>query len=195
MNMNGNSPQKKSFALSHNFNIALILELLLIMFGGALAAYMHFKLRIPLNLPGHHGLEFMAIFVLIRLESNLKYAATLATLGVGFLLLFPGLGSANPLHSMGYLLPGIMLDLIYNYNKNRMRLLFVAAIIAGISYMSIPLSRLFVNVISGYPYMAFIKFGVMYTILSFLFFGMLGGVLGYGLSNIKSVLNKSKESK
>ena len=192
MNMIGNSPLKKSFALSHNKNIALILELLLIIFGGALAAFMHFRLRIPLNMPGHHGLEFMAIFVLIRLESNLKYAATAATLGVGFMLLFPGMGSSNPLNSLGYLLPGIALDLLYQYNKNRLQLLFVASIVAGISYMSIPLSRLFLNLIIGYPYMAFVKFGVMYTILSFLFFGMLGGVLGFTLSNIKSVLNKSK---
>ncbi len=57
---------------------------------GALAAYMHFNLRIPLNIPGHHGLEFMAIFVLVRLTSNIRYAATASVLGVGILLLIPG---------------------------------------------------------------------------------------------------------
>lgn len=193
MNMNGKLHPKGSYALSHNRNLALVLEFMLIMMAGALAAFMHFKLRIPLNIPGHHGLEFMAIFVLIRLESRLKYAATVATLGVGILLLFPGMGAGNPVHSFGYLLPGIALDLFYQLSRGRMNLLFVASIVAGISYMSIPLSRLFVQLFAGFPYMAFIKFGVMYTILSFLFFGMLGGMLGYGLSSIKSLLSKSQE--
>jgi hypothetical protein len=194
MNMNGNSPEKKSFALSHNKDAALLMELLLLMFGGALAAYLHFRLRIPLNIPGHHGLEFMAIFTLIRLESKLRYAATMATLGVGILLLFPGMGAGNPLHSLGYLLPGIALDLFYQQSKNRMNLLFVAALVAGISYMSIPLSRLLVNLFTGYPNIAFVKIGAIYTILSFLLFGMLGGGLGFSLSNVKSALNKNKES-
>jgi len=189
MNMNGNLPQKKSYALTHNRNHALILELLLIIMGGALAAFMHFKLRIPLNIPGHHGLEFMAIFMVIRLESNLKYAATLATLGVGILLLIPGMGAGNPFHSIAYLLPGLTIDLAYQFSRGRIHVLFVSAIIAGIGYMSIPVSRLLVHLFSGYPYMAFLKFGVAYTILSFFFFGMLGGVLGFGLSNIKSIFN------
>lgn len=191
MNMNGNLPQKKSYALSHDRKQALLLELMLIVMGGALAALLHFSLRIPLNLPGHHGLEFMAIFILIRLESNLRYAATMATLGVGLVLLIPGMGAGNPFHSVSYLLPGLAIDLIYQFSRGRIHVLFVAAIIAGIGYAFIPISRLMIQLISGYPYMAFIKFGVAYTILSFFFFGMLGGVLGFGLSGIKSKFYKS----
>jgi len=160
--------------------------------GGILAAYMHFKLRIPLNIPGHHGLEFMAIFVLIRLESNLKYAASIATMGVGLLMLVPGFGAGVPLHTLSYLLPGIMLDLLFRLSANRSHVLIIAAFIGGLAYMSIPLSRLIIHLFSGYPYMAFVKFGVLYTILSFFFFGLLGGALGYGLSSIKSSINKSK---
>ena len=191
MNMNGNLPQKKSYALSLDRKHALLLELLLIVMGGALAALMHFSLRIPLNLPGHHGLEFMAIFILIRLESNLKYAATMATLGVGLFMLIPGMGAGNLFHSISYLLPGLTLDLIYQLSRGRIHILFAAAIIAGIGYASIPISRLMIHMISGYPYMAFVKYGIAYTILSFFFFGMLGGVLGFGLSHAKSIFRKT----
>lgn len=194
MDMNGNLPQKKSYALSLDKNIAIVLELFLLMLSGAFAAFLHAKLRIPLNIPGHHGLEFMAIFTLVRLNSNLRYAATIATLGTGMFLLLPGMGATNPFNSFGYLLPGIFLDLFYAYGKNRMHLLFIAAMTAGLAYMSIPLSRLLVTLISGYPYGAFIKFGHAYTILSFLFFGMLGGMLGYGMNSVKSFTNKNKNS-
>lgn len=192
INMNGNLHQKRSFALSPDRNIALILEMLLIVAGGALAALMHFKLRIPLNLPGHHGLEFMAIFVLIRLSANVRYAATLATLGTGIMLLIPGLGASNPLHSFSYLLPGLFLDFFYIISRGRMQLFLIAAITAGISYMMIPLSRLIVQIFIAYPYMAFVKFGIVYTVFSFLLFGILGGMLGYGLFIVKSVFNQNK---
>ena len=192
MNMNGNLPQKRSFALSRDRKLTLLLEILLLMMAGALAAYMHFSLRIPLNMPGHHGLEFMAIFVLVRLSSNLRYAATASVLGVGILLLMPGIGASSPLHSLSYLLPGLMLDIFYQLNKKQMQLLFFTALIAGLSYMTIPLSRWFIHIFTGYPYMSFIKFGTAYTLLSFFLFGMLGGMLGYGLNSIKSSFTKNK---
>jgi hypothetical protein len=190
--MNGNLPQKRSFALSPDRKLTLLLEILLLMMAGALAAYMHFSLRIPLNMPGHHGLEFMAIFVLVRLSSNLRYAATASVLGVGILLLMPGIGASSPLHSLSYLLPGLILDVFYQLNKKQMQLLFFTALIAGLAYMAIPLSRWFIHIFTGYPYMSFIKFGTAYTLLSFFLFGMLGGMLGYGLNSIKSSFTKNK---
>lgn len=191
MNMNGNLPQKRSFALSPDKNMALVLEIFLLLLSGAFAFFLHAKLRIPLGIPGHHGLEFMAIYTLVRLNSRLKYAASIAMLGTGIMLLIPGMGAASPLHSLGYLLPGLTMDLLYSQSRHKMHILLVASISAGIAYFSIPLSRLIVYAITGYPYMAFIKFGIAYTLLSFLFFGMLGGALGSGLDNIKSTFNKN----
>ncbi|HSG67486.1 MAG TPA: hypothetical protein VK994_02175 [Bacteroidales bacterium] len=168
----------------------LVIELFLLLAGGALAAFLHYKLRIPLNMPGHHGLEFMAIFMLIRMESGLKYAATIATLGTGIVLLLPGLGAENPMNSIGYILPGIVLDQVYILSRGKIRMLFAAALLGGIAYASIPFSRLIISLATGYQYMAFVKFGTLYTTLSFFFFGIMGGLLGYGLSRIKSTFFK-----
>jgi hypothetical protein len=171
-----------------------VLEFFLLMLAGAFAVFLHYKLRIPLNIPGHHGLEFMAIFVLLRMGSNLKYAATIATLGAGIALLLPGMGAANPVNSFGYLLPGLMLDFFYFFSRSeRKQSFFFIAIIAGISYMSIPLSRFVVYIFAAYPYGAFVKFGVAYTILSFFFFGLLGGILGYGLNSVKPSFHKNQK--
>lgn len=190
-NMNGNSLQKKLLELSHNRSRAwLLLEALMIIMAGALASYMHFRLKVPLNIPGHHGLEFMAIFTLIRLSSKLKYAATIATLGTGFILLMPGMGASMPLHSVGYLIPGLLLDGIFQFHTGRYGRLIFIALAAGISYMGIPLSRLIIYLMSGYPYMAFIKHGIAYTIMSFFFFGMMGGVLGFMLNSVRQSFKK-----
>ncbi|MCK4570029.1 MAG: hypothetical protein KAT76_07050 [Bacteroidales bacterium] len=191
--MNGNLPQKNSYEQSLNRSTAIVLEMLLLMMAGALAAFLHYRLRIPLNMPGHHGLEFMAIFVLIRLGSNIRYAASVATLGVGIFLLIPGMGASNPLNSFGYLLPGLVLDSLYLLGSKRFQTFLLISFIAGFAYMSIPLSRFFATLITAYPYPAFIKFGTAYTILSFFFFGMLGGLLGYGMNSIKTSFRKSND--
>jgi hypothetical protein len=62
----------------------------------------------------------------------------------------------------------------------------MTVITAGLAYMSIPMSRLVLQSLTGFTSMAFIKFGALYTLLSFMLFGMLGGMLGYGLHEIKS---------
>ena len=191
--MNGNLPQKNSSEQSLNRSTAIALEMFLLMMAGAFAVFLHYKLRIPLNIPGHHGLEFMAIFVLIRLGSNIRYATSIASLGVGIFLLLPGMGASNPLHSFGYLLPGLILDSLYMLGSKRFQMFLLIVFIAGFAYMSIPLSRFFVTLITGYPNPAFIKFGTAYTILSFFFFGMFGGLLGYGMNSIKTSFSKSND--
>lgn len=191
--MNGNLAQKNSSDRSLSPGIPLVLEMFLIVLGGALATYLHFRLRIPLNTPGHHGLEFMAIIAFIRLSSEIKYAGLLAMMGTGIMLLIPGVGQGTVLNSFSYLLPGLILDVIYNTNRKHIKILLVISFASGIAYMFIPLSRLIVNLVSGYPYMAFVKHGVLYTILSFFFFGMMGGILGYGLNSIRISFNHSKD--
>ena len=189
MTLNGKSPQRRSSAVSHNRNFVLLAELLLLFAGGLLASVLHAKLRIPLNMPGHHGIEFMGIFILIRLASNLRFAASMATLGTGIALLVPGIGAEDPLHSFSYLLPGIILDMIYPHlSQNTFRWLMII-LLAGFAYASIPLSRLLVTLVSGFPYMAFFKYGALYTTLSFFFFGMMGGLLGFGMEKARSLFN------
>jgi len=191
--MNGNLPQKNSSEQFLNRSAAIVLEMFMLMMAGAFAIFLHYKLRIPLNIPGHHGLEFMAIFVLIRLGSNIRYAASIASLGVGIFLLLPGMGASNPLHSFGYLIPGLVLDSLYMLGSKRFQMFLLIIFIAGFAYMSIPLSRFFVALFTGYPNPAFLKFGTAYTILSFFFFGMLGGLLGYGMNGIKTSFRKSDD--
>jgi hypothetical protein len=98
------------------------------------------------------------------------------------------------LHGFAYLLPGIILDLVWGAGKERMRIIFVVAFISGIAYMAIPISRMILNALTGYPYMAFVKHGVVYTILSFFFFGMMGGLMGYGLNSIRDLFSKPKNN-
>jgi len=190
--MNGNSPEKKLYAQSLSLSTANMLEMLLLVMAGGMVAYMHFNTRIPLSIPGHHGLEFMGVYALIRLSSSMKYAGSMAMLGTGIILLMPGAGGGAMMHGFSYLLPGLILDLAYMMGKDKLRMLFVISIVSGLAYMCIPLSRAMLNAFTGYPYMAFVKYGAVYTILSFFFFGMLGGTLGYGLFTIKNALTKTE---
>jgi len=190
--MNGNSQEKRSYEVSLSLSTAHIFEVLLLFVAGGLVAYMHFNLRIPLNIPGHHGLEFMGVYALIRLTSKLKYAGTIAMLGTGLMLLIPGAGGGSMLHGFSYLLPGIILDIAYMLGKEKIRLLLVIALVSGLAYMCIPITRVLLNAFTGYPYMAVVKYGPVYTVLSFFFFGMLGGTLGYSLNAIKNQFTKPK---
>lgn len=180
--MNGNAQRKAlSERLLTNLTLERILEVILLMLAGSVAIVLHARLRTPINVPGHHGLEFMTILLATRLSSRLKYASSISALGVGIFMLFPVLGFKDPFAWFNYMLPFLALDIIYNNTKSLKFSKMLLIIGAGVAYMMVPLSRLVIALVSGYTYPVFIKHGMISPVFSFFVFGMAGGLLGTGL--------------
>ena len=110
-----------------------------------IAIMLHVRFRTPFNIPGHHGIEFMAILMLARMRSSLRFATSISSLGIGLLLLFPIFGFSDPMAGFNYMLPGILLDILYiTFPGERKNFIFIG-IIAGIAYVSIPFSRVMIH--------------------------------------------------
>ena len=190
--MNGSVQQKSlSREFLTNLTIEKILEVLLLVIAGALAIVLHARLRTPLNIPGHHGIEFMAIILGARLSTNIKWASSISAMGIGIFILFPVLGFKDPMMGLNYMLPCIALDLAYNYLPMAKYRNLILTVAAGFGYMMIPLSRVIITLSTGYPYSSFLKHGFFTPFATFLIFGFLGGALGTGFYQIgKKLLNK-----
>lgn len=79
---------------------------------GVLAVVIHATVRFPLHLPGHHGLEWMALLVLARQMSSYRWAATMTASGAAATSLLPVLGFHDLLTPVTYFAPGVALDLL-----------------------------------------------------------------------------------
>ncbi len=190
--MNGNVQQKSLLRASQtNLSTAKILEITLLFLAGILAIVLHERLRNPINIPGHHGIEFMAIILTVRLTSKMKWAASISALGIGIFILFPVLGFKDPMMGFNYMLPCFFMDLAYNFVPTKKYRNLILVFAAGLGYMLIPFSRLLVTLSTGYPYSSFLKHGFVTPVLTFMLFGILGGLLGTGIFNIgKKLFNK-----
>jgi len=191
--MNGNVQQKSlSRAFQTKLTTAKVLEMILLFLAGVLAIVLHERLRNPINIPGHHGIEFMAIILAVRLTSKLKWAASISALGIGIFILFPVLGFKDPMMGFNYMLPCFFMDLAYNYAPVKKYRNLILIIAAGLGYMLIPFSRLIVTLSTGYPYSSFLKHGFITPVVTFMLFGILGGLLGTGIFNIGKKLFSKK---
>lgn len=168
----------------HSAGLARLLEILFLLGIGAIAILLHARFKSPLSIPGHHGLEFMGLLIIGRMSSQLRFASSISSLSIGILLLFPVFGFTDPLMGFNYMLPGIMLDIYYQIGGKINSKATFLALIAGLSYMTIPFSRLLISVSTGYQYGAFIKYGFVTPFVSWFAFGLAGGLLGLGISNI-----------
>lgn len=175
----------KAFQINRTVALA---EVMFLVFLGAVAVLIRAKLRIPLNLPGHHGLEIMALLLFGRGVSKINVASSISSLAASIFILFPFMGFKDPFLPVIYILMGVMIDFLYIRFKDLKPVLFFMVILGGIAYMIIPLSRLFVHLISGYPYMSFIKHGYFLPLLSHFIFGSFGALVATGLS---STFNKT----
>ena len=170
--------------LTRSRNLGLLLELLFLAGVGIIAILLHVRFRSPLNIPGHHGLEFMGLMLMGRLSSNLRFASTISSLSIGLMMLFPVFGFKDPMAGFNYMLPGLMLDIFYLAGGNMRKKAVFLAVIAGMAYMTVPLSRLMISLSTGYQYGAFLKHGYLTPFLTWFGFGLAGGLLGTGISNI-----------
>lgn len=173
--MNGSlhqNPLSKAFPISRT-----LLEILVLSFIGFAAIALRTRLRIPLNMPGHHGLEVMALLLIGRQWSKITLAGSVSTLAASFLLLTAWAGIKDPFLPLIYLLMGAIIDLSYRLMGDRKNALLPLAIIGGFAYAVIPLSRALIQLTTAFPYESFLKTGFVYPIASHFIFGAMGGLL------------------
>ncbi|PKP23258.1 MAG: hypothetical protein CVU05_00430 [Bacteroidetes bacterium HGW-Bacteroidetes-21] len=160
-----------------------ITEVLLLFVIGFFAAFLHAKLRIPLKMPGHHGLEFMLIIMSGRTLSKLGAASTLSSLGASAFFLMPFAGIKDPIMPIAILLPGIMIDLFYYVTPKIKTSVVFIGLLAGIAYAMIPMVRFIFSLTTGYVYTNMAG-GLAYPLISHFIWGTAGGMLAYGIIKV-----------
>lgn len=188
--------QEKTLSVNYQTEkLSRILEILLLFGIGVLAIALRGRLRMGMNLPGHHGIYFMALLYLARKNSKMSIATTWSALGIGTMLLFPILGFKDPVQAVVYVLPGIVLDILFNFTTEKIRKnVFFLAIACGVAWMSIPLTRLIISLVSGIPYDSFLKHGYFYPQFAWFMSGSIGGFAAMGIQILgKRILTGKKQ--
>jgi hypothetical protein len=153
-------------------------EALLLLGSGALAVVLHQVLRMPLQLPGRHGIEWMALLVLSRSMSRFRWAGGLSGLGAAVCSLLPIWGALDdPLIWLFYLVPGIVMDLAFTALPHWREQIWFLAGLGGLAHATKPLGRWAINLATGLPYSS-LWVGVGYPLATHLLFGVVGGLLG-----------------
>ncbi|MBI9036287.1 MAG: hypothetical protein JEZ03_17640, partial [Bacteroidales bacterium] len=70
-----------------------------------LVIFLRTRLRIPLHLPGHHGVEYMVIILSARMLSRYRWTAVFTALGIATAFLIPALGFNDPFKLIAYMIP------------------------------------------------------------------------------------------
>ncbi len=175
--MNGISSLKNT---SKNFQTEWSLplwEAMLLIGAGVTAVVLHRAYDLSLGLPGHHGIEWMALMILGRASSKYRGAGTLTSMGAAFASTLPFLHADNPFTWLFYLLPGPVMDLAFRYLPRYANKIWFLILLGGFAHATKPLGQLAVNLFLGWPFGSF-RYGVAYPFASHLLFGMIGGLLG-----------------
>src|SRR5512138_1720083 len=152
-------------------------EALLLIGSGVTAVVLHRALDLSLGLPGHHGIEWMALMIIGRASSRFRGAGTLTSLGAASASMLPFLQGGNSFAWFFYLLPGPVMDLAFRYLPRLANKLWFLILLGGLAHVTKPMGQLTINLITGWPFGSF-RYGVLYPFASHFLFGMIGGLLG-----------------
>jgi hypothetical protein len=152
-------------------------EALLLLGTGALAVVLHRAFDQGLGLPGHHGIEWMALLIIGRSFSRFRGAGSLAGIGASLATAVPFLHTDNPFTWLFYLLPGPIMDLAFHYLPRYADKLWFMMVLGGLAHVTKPVGQLLINAMFGWPFGSF-RYGVVYPIASHLLYGIIGGMLG-----------------
>ena len=152
-------------------------EALLLLGSGVLAVVLHRAYDMSLGLPGHHGIEWMALMILGRASSRFRGAGSITSLGASFASTLPLLHSDNPYTWLFYLLPGPVMDFAFRYFPSYANKIWFMVLLGGLAHATKPVGQLITNLLTGWPFGSF-RYGVAYPFASHLLFGMIGGLIG-----------------
>ena len=146
---------------------------------GALTVLLHQRFHFPLKMPGHHGLEAMALLTIGRLSCTTRWAATIVGLSTGATALAIGAG-----HGVGDagldLAPGLCLDLfVLAFRGWRAHLAVLPALVA-VAFATKPLIRAVLHSGLGLEFGS-LKAGLLFPFSTHLMFGLSGAAIATGL--------------
>ncbi len=152
-------------------------QLILLALFAALIVVAKIALKTPLQLPGHSGIFWMAIVIVAAGVVPKPGAVSLVGLTSGILAAFLGMGDLGALNTfLSYTMVGISADLILLLLRNPENLV-VAALTGVIGHLGKLLVKWALGTLSGAP-VGFLALGMVRSILGYIVFGALGGLLG-----------------
>lgn len=171
------------FALDDNNQLTIPGLILL----GVIASVLYTHVRYPLNIPGHHGLEWMAFVMFGRCLSTHRNAATIIASGaaIGYLLqspLFAFTYEIKPL--IVFFMTGFVSDRIYFALKNNLPVFIAVALTGALAFTSKALYMYVTYLFTDIKVGAFLKHPDYLPFISHFMFGLLGAVGGLMLANL-----------
>ncbi len=153
-------------------------ELLLLALLSSLVVVSNVALRLPIHMPGHSGVVWMALLVIARAVVPKAGAATVAAAFSGIAAAVLGVGDKGPLDTLlSYAAAGVGVDLVVAAVRPVEGV--VACVAAGATGN---LAKLGVKVLLelgiGIP-TGFVLIGRLYPAVTHIVFGLLGGYLGF----------------
>ncbi len=153
-------------------------QLILLALFGALIVVAKIALRLPLQLPGHSGIFWMAIVIVAAGVVPRIGAASLVGLTSGIMAAFLGMGDFGALNTfLSYTMVGVGTDLALLLLGRTPENLIVATLAATIGHIGKFLVKWGFGVLSGAP-VGFVALGLLRAIVGYVVFGALGGLLG-----------------
>ncbi len=152
-------------------------QLILLALLSGLVVVSKIALRLPLGLPGHSGIFWMAIIVVASQVVPKRGAASMVGLLSGILAGFFGLGEFGFLDTFfSYLIIGVATDLallLLGSPEN----LAAACLVGALGHMGKFLLKWALGSLIGAP-LGFVALGIVQSLLGYILFGALGGLLG-----------------
>ena len=152
---------------------------------GVVAALLHEHLVKGLSLPGHHGLEWMALLLFGRMQSQDRWAGLMVASGAAttcmlYSLSLPMTESVKP--ALVYLMNGICVDLMISRVPVKWPLMFRGIMLGGLTFMLKPLALLPFAVLLDVVIGSFVKHGYIYPVMTHFMFGSIGATVGIALA-------------
>lgn len=145
---------------------------------GLAVVVLHVAFRIPLQLHGRHGMEWMALVLIGRLSVNRDWSGSTVSLGAAGASLLPMWSFKDPLMPLLFLVPGLLIDFAFRQAGQWRSSLIFLVFAGGSAHISKPLLRGAAAAGLGLKY-GFLRDGLMYGVLLHFIFGAIGGALAY----------------
>jgi hypothetical protein len=152
-------------------------ELILLTLFAGLVVVAKIALRLPVQIPGHSGLFWMAIVIVAAGVVRKRGAASLVGVTSGILAAFLGMGDFGALNTfLSYTMVGVATDLALWLLRTPENLV-VAALAGILGHLGKFLVKWILGIVSGAP-LGFIALGLAWSMVNYIAWGALGGLLG-----------------